>query len=113
MLRILGEKHRLYDFLSALSMKCSYLLFNKEQVKELLLEVAVQKSAGNGLYISSCMNILVVKTSQSFVNCGQNLYNLSLTISIMYPFQICRLLISLFFASNTLITSFCILLCFA
>ncbi|XP_062088082.1 sister chromatid cohesion protein PDS5 homolog A [Humulus lupulus] len=60
LLRILGEKHRLYDFLSTLSVKSSYLLFNKEHVKELLLEVAAQKLAGNSLYTSSCMNILVI-----------------------------------------------------
>ncbi|KAF4399484.1 hypothetical protein G4B88_022567 [Cannabis sativa] len=60
LLRILGEQHRLYDFLSTLSVKISYLLFNKEHVKELLLEVAAQKLAGNSLYTSSCMNILVI-----------------------------------------------------
>lgn len=61
LLRILGEKHRLYDFLSTLSVKSSYLLFNKEHVKELLLEVATQKSTENSLRTSSCMNILVVR----------------------------------------------------
>lgn len=61
LLRILGEKHRLYDFLGTLSLKCSYLLFNKEHVKEFLLEAALQKSSGNTQYIQSCMNILVVK----------------------------------------------------
>lgn len=61
MLKILGEKHRLYDFLSTLSVKSSYLLFNKEHVKELLLEADVQKSTGNTQYALSCMNILVVK----------------------------------------------------
>lgn len=60
LLRILGEKHRLYDFLSNLSVKCSYLLFNKEHVKEILLEAATQKSAGNTQYTQSCMNILVI-----------------------------------------------------
>ncbi|XWS18109.1 hypothetical protein CRYUN_Cryun32bG0013400 [Craigia yunnanensis] len=58
LLKILGERHRLYDFLSTLSLKCSYLLFNKELVKEILLEATVQKSTGNTLYIQSCMNIL-------------------------------------------------------
>ena len=61
LLRILGEKHRLYDFLGTLSLKCSYLLFNKEHVKEFLLEASIQKSSGNTQYIQSCMNILVVK----------------------------------------------------
>ena len=60
LLKILGERHQLYDFLSTLSLKCSYLLFNKEHVKEILLEATVQKSTGNTLYIQSCMNILVV-----------------------------------------------------
>ncbi|OMO76990.1 Armadillo-like helical [Corchorus capsularis] len=60
LLKILGEKHRLYDFLSTLSLKCAYLLFNKEHVKEILLEAAVQKSAGNTQYTQSCMNILVI-----------------------------------------------------
>ncbi|XP_042945591.1 sister chromatid cohesion protein PDS5 homolog B isoform X3 [Carya illinoinensis] len=58
LLRILGEKHRLYDFLSTLSVKCSYMLFNKEHVKEILLEAGTQKSAGNTRYTQSCMNIL-------------------------------------------------------
>nr|KJB68483.1 hypothetical protein B456_010G248500 [Gossypium raimondii] len=60
LLKMLAEGHELYDFLSTLSLKCSYLLFNKEHVKEILLEVTVQKSAGNTLYIQSCMNILVI-----------------------------------------------------
>ena len=60
LLKILGEKHRLYDFLSTLSLKCSYLLFNKEHVKEILLEATVQRSTGNTQYTQSCMNILVV-----------------------------------------------------
>ncbi|XVF75159.1 hypothetical protein PTKIN_Ptkin13bG0164900 [Pterospermum kingtungense] len=60
LLKILGERHRLFDFLSTLSLKCSYLLFNKEHVKEILLEAAAQKSTGNTLYIQSCMNILVI-----------------------------------------------------
>lgn len=62
-LKILGEKHRLYEFLSSLSLKCSYLLFNKEHVKEILLEVDMQKLSGNAQLTLSCMNILVVKLS--------------------------------------------------
>ncbi|XP_015382464.2 sister chromatid cohesion protein PDS5 homolog A isoform X2 [Citrus sinensis] len=58
LLKILGAKHRLYDFLSTLSMKCSYLLFNKEHVKEILLEVAAQKSSANAQFMQSCMDIL-------------------------------------------------------
>ncbi|XP_039016298.1 sister chromatid cohesion protein PDS5 homolog A-like [Hibiscus syriacus] len=60
LLKILSERHQLYDFLSMLSLKCSYLLFNKEHVREILVEVTVQKSARNTLYIRSCMNILVI-----------------------------------------------------
>ncbi|KAM7263653.1 hypothetical protein ACFE04_001336 [Oxalis oulophora] len=59
LLNMLGEKHRLYEFLSTLSVKCSYLLFNKEHVKEILLEVGGQKSARNTKYIQSCMDLLV------------------------------------------------------
>ncbi|KAL5769361.1 hypothetical protein ACOSQ2_016144 [Xanthoceras sorbifolium] len=58
LLKILGEKHRLYDFLSTLSVKCSYLLFNKEHVKEFFLEATVQKSSGNVQCTQSCMDIL-------------------------------------------------------
>ncbi|KAK4800886.1 hypothetical protein SAY86_021373 [Trapa natans] len=60
LLKILGKKHRLYDFLSFLSVKCSYLLFNKEHMKEFFLEISAQKSAGNMEYTSSCLNILVI-----------------------------------------------------
>lgn len=60
MLGILGEKHRLHDFLSILSVKCSYFLFNKDHLKELLLEASIQKSAGDMQYTLSCMNILVI-----------------------------------------------------
>ncbi|KAK0598612.1 hypothetical protein LWI29_036294 [Acer saccharum] len=58
LLKILGEKHRLYDFLSTLSMKCSYILFNKEHVKEIFLEASLQKSSGNAQCTQSCMDIL-------------------------------------------------------
>ncbi|KAK4802635.1 hypothetical protein SAY86_000838 [Trapa natans] len=60
LLKILGKKHRLHDFLSFLSVKCSYLLFNKEHVKEIFLEISAQKSAGNTEYTPSCLNILVI-----------------------------------------------------
>ncbi|KAK9935847.1 hypothetical protein M0R45_012722 [Rubus argutus] len=60
LLKILGEKHRLYDFLSTLSVKCSYLIFNKEHVKEILLEVAMHRSTADIPYKLSCMNILVI-----------------------------------------------------
>ncbi|KAG8649135.1 hypothetical protein MANES_08G068700v8 [Manihot esculenta] len=60
LLKILGEKHRLYDFLSNLSVKSSYLLFNKDHVKEILLEATTHKSAGNTQFTQSCMDILVL-----------------------------------------------------
>ncbi|KAM1124110.1 sister chromatid cohesion protein PDS5 homolog A [Malus sylvestris] len=60
LLRILGEKHQLYEFLSTLSVKCSYLLFNKEHVKEILLEILVHKSTADMKYVQSCMNILAI-----------------------------------------------------
>ncbi|KAF7803880.1 sister chromatid cohesion protein PDS5-like protein A-like isoform X2 [Senna tora] len=60
LLKILGEKHRLYEFMSTFSMKCSYLLFNKEHVKAILSEIGIQKSAENGQHIQSCLNILVI-----------------------------------------------------
>ncbi|KAJ8760192.1 hypothetical protein K2173_011048 [Erythroxylum novogranatense] len=60
LLKILGEKHRLYEFLSNLSLKCSYLLFNKEHVKEILLEASTHKSSGNTQLTQSSMDILVI-----------------------------------------------------
>ncbi|XP_029129811.1 sister chromatid cohesion protein PDS5 homolog A-B isoform X3 [Cajanus cajan] len=60
LLKILGEKHRLYEFLNTFSVKCSYLLFNKEHVKTILLETVPQKSAENAQCAQSCMNILVI-----------------------------------------------------
>ncbi|TKY53908.1 Sister chromatid cohesion protein PDS5-like B [Spatholobus suberectus] len=60
LLKILGEKHRLYEFLNTFSVKCSYLLFNKEHVKAILLETVAQKSAENAQHTQSCMNILVI-----------------------------------------------------
>ncbi|XP_020090102.1 sister chromatid cohesion protein PDS5 homolog A isoform X1 [Ananas comosus] len=60
LLKILGEKHPLYDFMSTLSIRCSYLLINKEFVKEILSQAAELKSAGNTRLISSCMDLLTV-----------------------------------------------------
>ncbi|KAI5583297.1 hypothetical protein BDE02_06G004200 [Populus trichocarpa] len=60
LLKILGEKHRLHDFLSSLSMKCSYLLFNKEHVKEIILDVNKHNSAGNMNFTKSCLDLLVI-----------------------------------------------------
>ncbi|XP_077217250.1 sister chromatid cohesion protein PDS5 homolog A-like isoform X2 [Tasmannia lanceolata] len=65
LLKILGEKHPLYDFLDMLSLKCSYLPFNKELTKEILLEADAQKSSGNTKLILSCMNLLVILASSS------------------------------------------------
>ncbi|CAI9270247.1 unnamed protein product [Lactuca saligna] len=63
LLKIVGEKHPLYGILSSLSMKCSYILFNKDYVKDILLEVELQKSSGNKLLSQSCMNLLVILAS--------------------------------------------------
>ncbi|KAJ6991866.1 sister chromatid cohesion protein PDS5 [Populus alba x Populus x berolinensis] len=60
LLKILGEKHRLHDFLSSLSMKCSYLLFNKEHVKEIIVDVNKHNSAGNMNFTKSCLDLLVI-----------------------------------------------------
>eukprot|EP00258_Populus_trichocarpa_P043092 XP_024459111.1 sister chromatid cohesion protein PDS5 homolog A [Populus trichocarpa] len=60
LLKILGEKHRLHDFLSSLSMKCSYLLVNKEHVKEIILDVNKHNSAGNMNFTKSCLDLLVI-----------------------------------------------------
>ncbi|XP_073137283.1 sister chromatid cohesion protein PDS5 homolog A isoform X2 [Henckelia pumila] len=60
LLSILGPKHRLYEFLGSLSLKCSCLLFNKDHVREILLEAGVQKSSGSNELILSCMTILVI-----------------------------------------------------
>ncbi|KAL6596671.1 hypothetical protein ACP70R_047314 [Stipagrostis hirtigluma subsp. patula] len=63
LLNILGEKHVLYDFVSALAMRCSYSLVNKDYAKELLSEASEQKSAGNTTLVSSCMNLLTAISS--------------------------------------------------
>ncbi|GER37526.1 sister chromatid cohesion protein pds5 [Striga asiatica] len=60
LLKVLGQKHRLYEFLGALSLKCSYMLFDKDHVREFLLEARVQKSSGTAELILSCMAILVI-----------------------------------------------------
>ncbi|KAL3625005.1 hypothetical protein CASFOL_031673 [Castilleja foliolosa] len=60
LLKILGQKHQLYDFLSTLSLKCSYLLFDKDHIREFLLDARVQKCSGSTELILSCMAILVM-----------------------------------------------------
>ncbi|KAE8771343.1 Sister chromatid cohesion protein PDS5-like protein B [Hordeum vulgare] len=63
LLNSLGEKHELYDFVSTLSMRCSYLLVNKEYVKEILSAASEQKTTGNTKLISSCMDLLTAISS--------------------------------------------------
>ena len=63
LLKILGENHVLYNFVGTLTMRCSYLLVNKEYAKEILAEASAQKTSGNTKLISSCMNLLTVKFS--------------------------------------------------
>ncbi|KAJ0791644.1 putative sister chromatid cohesion protein Pds5 [Helianthus annuus] len=65
LLKIVGQKHPLYGILSILSIKCSYILFNKDYVKDILLEVDLQKSSRNRLLTQSCMNTLVILASFS------------------------------------------------
>ncbi|XP_042462438.1 sister chromatid cohesion protein PDS5 homolog A-like [Zingiber officinale] len=65
LLKILGEKHPLYDFMDTLTLKCSYILFNKEFVKETLSEAAAQHSVRNTKLISSSMNLLTVISGYS------------------------------------------------
>ncbi|XP_004507589.1 sister chromatid cohesion protein PDS5 homolog A-like [Cicer arietinum] len=60
LLKILGVKHRLYDFLNTFSVKCSYVLFNKEHVKAILAETVAQNSAENAHCTQSCINLLVI-----------------------------------------------------
>ncbi|KAL6567565.1 hypothetical protein OROGR_001233 [Orobanche gracilis] len=59
LLKFLSHEHQLYEFTSFLCLKCSYLLFDKNHVKEILLEAGVQKSSANNELILSCMTILV------------------------------------------------------
>lgn len=61
LLKILGEKHSLYEFMDMLSIKCSYLFFNKELVKEMILESAEQRSSGDAKFNLSCMDLLTVR----------------------------------------------------
>ncbi|CAL5047349.1 unnamed protein product [Urochloa decumbens] len=63
LLKILGEKHALYDFVGALAMRCSYLLVNKEYTKEILSEASEQKTSGNTKLISACMDLLTAISS--------------------------------------------------
>lgn len=60
LLKILGQKHRLYGFVTTLSLKCSYILFDKDQVRETFLEARIQKSSESSELLLSCMSVLVV-----------------------------------------------------
>ncbi|XP_047968754.1 sister chromatid cohesion protein PDS5 homolog A-like isoform X1 [Salvia hispanica] len=60
LLEILGQKHRLYGFLTTLSLKTSYLLFNKDHVREILLEARIQKTSESSEILASCMTVLVI-----------------------------------------------------
>ncbi|TKY72277.1 Sister chromatid cohesion protein PDS5-like B [Spatholobus suberectus] len=60
LLKLLGEKHQLYEFLNTFYIKCSYLLFNKEHVKAILSEIIAHKSAENDQHAQFCMNLLVI-----------------------------------------------------
>ncbi|KAK7246004.1 hypothetical protein RIF29_40861 [Crotalaria pallida] len=60
LLKILGEKHQLYEFMNTFYVKCALLLFNKEHVEAVLSEIVAHKSAEDYQRIQSCMNILVI-----------------------------------------------------
>ncbi|CAL0334541.1 unnamed protein product [Lupinus luteus] len=60
LLKTLGEKHQLYEFVNTVYVKCALLLFNKEHVKAVLAEIVLHKSAEDYQRLQSCMNILVI-----------------------------------------------------
>lgn len=60
MLKLVGEKDPLFELLNTLSMKCSYIIFDKDFVRDLLLETDLHKCDGNRLLTQACMNILLV-----------------------------------------------------
>lgn len=62
LIKILGEKHQLNEFLNTLYVKCSYFLFNKEHATAVLSEIIRYKSAKNDQRMKSCMNMLVVRS---------------------------------------------------
>eukprot|EP00253_Pinus_taeda_P035266 PITA_35266 len=61
LLKQLGDGHPQYEFVKILAMRCSYFLFGKEHVKEMLKEIAVNTLAGKDKIIVSSMNLLVVR----------------------------------------------------
>ncbi|XP_076934449.1 sister chromatid cohesion protein PDS5 homolog A-like, partial [Bidens hawaiensis] len=58
LVKIVGEKHPLYELLTTLSIRCSYTIFDKEFVKDLVVETDLQKCDKNKLLTKACMNIL-------------------------------------------------------
>ncbi|EPS63564.1 hypothetical protein M569_11220, partial [Genlisea aurea] len=60
LLKIVGEKHQIYEFLSIFTIKSSYILFDKTHAREILLEAGLHKSSGCAELILSCMTILVI-----------------------------------------------------
>ncbi|KAK8944554.1 hypothetical protein KSP39_PZI007591 [Platanthera zijinensis] len=79
LLKILGERHSLHEFMDLLSIKCSHLLFNKEHVKEMIVQASEQKSSSDGKFILSCMELLAVIASfspQLFIGCEDDLMQL-------------------------------------
>ncbi|KAF3776312.1 Sister chromatid cohesion PDS5-like protein A-B [Nymphaea thermarum] len=60
LLKILGDRHPLFDFFGTLTTKCSLILFNKEHIEEILDELILHKSAGNEKLVSSCLDFLMV-----------------------------------------------------
>ncbi|KAH9314048.1 hypothetical protein KI387_022675, partial [Taxus chinensis] len=56
----LGERHPLYEFMKILSTRCSYLLFGKEHLKEILNKIAVNKLDGSDNIVPSSMNLLAI-----------------------------------------------------
>ncbi|CAN6448387.1 unnamed protein product [Victoria cruziana] len=63
LLKILGDRHPLFDFLGTLTTKCSLVLFNKEHIEEIFDELVLHKSAGNEKLVSSCMDFLMMLAS--------------------------------------------------
>ncbi|XP_031479446.1 sister chromatid cohesion protein PDS5 homolog A-like isoform X2 [Nymphaea colorata] len=63
LLKILGDRHPLFDFFGTLTTKCSLILFNKEHIEEILDELILHKSAGNEKLVSSCLRFLMILAS--------------------------------------------------
>eukprot|EP00253_Pinus_taeda_P014590 PITA_14590 len=61
LLKQVGERHPQYEFMKILAIRCSYFLFGKEHVKEILKEIVDNKLAGTVKTVLSGMNLLVGK----------------------------------------------------